>query len=404
MNAPSLKRALNLPLLTLYGLGVTVGAGIYVLIGATAAKAGIFAPVSFLIAAFVVGFTALSYAELSTRYPVSAGEAAYVEAGFARKRLSLIIGLLVMLSGIVSSAAVSIGAAEYVSHFLNMPHSVLLVGIVAIIALLAAWGIFESVFLAGLVTLVEISGLLLVIYVGVSSAESMEIATRSFTPPFEASVWAGILTGSLLAFFAFIGFEDMANVAEEVEKPHTTLPKAILATLAVSTVLYLAVVTVVLLNVPLEQLAGSAAPLTFLFVGKFEILAAPFGIVAILATFNGALIQVIMASRVLYGLSSRGHLPAELSRVNATTRTPVLATAIVAGAALVLALWLPIEELAASTSFIVLIVFFAVNLSLIRIKRRPAGPAGTDKIFTVPLWVPITGAVFSLALALARLL
>jgi APA family basic amino acid/polyamine antiporter len=312
--------------------------------------------------------------------------------------------LLVMLSGIVSSAAVSIGAAEYVSHFLPLSQSILLIGIVAIIALLAIWGIFESVFLAGLVTLIEISGLLLVIYVGVSSAEDMGMTTQMFTPPFEASVWAGILTGSLLAFFAFIGFEDMANVAEEVEKPHTTLPKAILATLVVSTVLYLCVVTVVLLNVPLDQLAGSAAPLTFLFVGKYEILAAPFGIVAILATFNGALIQVIMASRVLYGLSSRGHLPAELSRVNATTRTPVLATAIVAGAALVLALWLPIEELAASTSFIVLIVFFAVNLSLIRIKRRPTGPMEKDKIFIVPIWIPVTGAVFSFALALARLL
>ncbi len=404
MPAPSLKRALNLPLLTLYGLGVTVGAGIYVLIGATAAKAGIFAPVSFLIAAFVVGFTALSYAELSTRYPVSAGEAAYVEAGFSRKRLSLIIGLLVMLSGIVSSAAVSIGAVEYVSHFLPLSRSVLMVGIVAIIALLAIWGIFESVFLAGLVTLIEISGLLLVIYVGLASADDMSLTPQMFSPPFNATIWTGILTGSLLAFFAFIGFEDMANVAEEVDKPHTTLPRAILMTLFVSTVLYLSVVTVVLLNVPLDQLAGSAAPLTFLFVGKYQILAAPFGIIAILATFNGALIQVIMASRVLYGLSSRGHLPAELSRVNATTRTPVLATVIVAGMALVLALWLPIEELAASTSLIVLIVFFAVNLSLIRIKRRPAGSAEAAKIFTVPLWVPIIGALFSVALALARLL
>lgn len=404
MTTPTLKRALNLPLLTLYGLGVTVGAGIYVLVGATAAKAGLYAPVSFLIAAFVVGFTALSYAELSTRYPVSAGEAAYVEAGFSRKRLSLIVGLLVMLSGIVSSAAVSIGAAEYVSHFLPVSRSVLTVGIMAIIALLAMWGILESVFLAGLVTLIEISGLLLVIYVGLASTEDLGLTGQMFTPPLDSVVWTGILSGSLLAFFAFIGFEDMANVAEEVSKPHMTLPRAILATLAVSTVLYLAVVTVVLLNVPLDRLTGSAAPLTFLFSGKYEFLSAPFGIIAILATFNGALIQVIMASRVLYGLSSRGHLPAELSRVNATTRTPVLATAIVAGAALVLALWLPIEELAASTSFIVLIVFFAVNLSLIRIKRRPTAAVDGSRIFTVPIWIPAAGCLFSLALALARLL
>ncbi|MDP7548970.1 MAG: amino acid permease, partial [Alphaproteobacteria bacterium] len=112
-----LKRRLTLPLLTLYGLGVTIGAGIYVLVGATAAKAGVHAPISFLLAAVVVGFTGFSYCELTTRYPVSAGEAAYVREGFNSRMLSLIIGLLVVASGVVSSAAVAIGAAAYLQAF-----------------------------------------------------------------------------------------------------------------------------------------------------------------------------------------------------------------------------------------------------------------------------------------------
>jgi len=404
MEKPTLKRALNLPLLTLYGLGVTVGAGIYVLIGATAAKAGIYAPASFLVAAAVVAFTAFSYAELSTRFPVSAGEAAYVDAGFARKYLTLGVGLMVMLSGIVSTATVCIGAAEYLSSFLDLPSDALIIIVVGIIAALSIWGIFESVLVAGLITLVEIFGLLLVLYVGVGHAPDMVFRLSEVLPPFDQTVWIGILSGGLLAFFAFIGFEDMANVAEEVKQPGKTMPRAIILTLLLSTILYISVVSIVVINVPLDQLTASAAPLSYLFVGPYQFLAGPFGIIAIFATLNGGLIQIIMASRVLYGLASRGHLPAVLSRINATTRTPILATLIIAAVALALALWFPIEELAASTSLIVLIVFSIVNVALIKIKLKKSGKAENSTFFIVPLWVPVLGLLFALGLAMTRIL
>ncbi|USG61426.1 amino acid permease [Sneathiella marina] len=404
MAKPTLRRALSLPLLTLYGLGVTVGAGIYVLIGATAAKAGIYAPVSFLVAAAVVVFTALSYAEFSTRYPLSAGEAAYVDAGFARKHLSLLIGILVMMSGVVSTAVVSIGAAEYASRFLTAPSFVLLICVVAAISGLAIWGIFESVLLAGFITLVEISGLLLVLFVGWTNISMDPGRLPDLIPPFDSSVWAGIASGALLAFFAFIGFEDMANVAEEVKNPRKTLPRAILLTLILSTILYLAVVMVVVANVPLDQLITSAAPLSYLFSGETAFLYAPFGIIAILATLNGGLIQIIMASRVLYGLAAQGHLPSVLSSVNAVTRTPVLATIIVGSVSLGLALWFPIEELAAFTSLMVLVVFFTVNLSLIRVKLTRQTRQAQQDIFVIPLWVPILGAVAAVGLAVTRLI
>jgi basic amino acid/polyamine antiporter, APA family len=404
MAEPTLRRALNLPLLTLYGLGVTVGAGIYVLIGATAAKAGVFAPVSFLVAAIVVAFTALSYAEFSTRYPVSAGEAAFVDAGFSRKYLSLVIGVLVMMSGIVSTAVVSIGAAEYASRFFDAPLYGLLICVFAVIIALAIWGIFESVLLAGLITLVEISGLLLAVFVGMTSPTLDMSQLPDLVPPFTWPVWTGIASGALLAFFAFIGFEDMANVAEEVKSPQKTLPRAILLTLVLSTIMYLAVVTIVILNVPLSQLTTSAAPLSFLFTGQAGFLYAPFGVIAILATLNGGLIQVIMASRVLYGLAARGHLPAFFSSINAVTRTPVLATLVIGLVSLSLALWLPIEELAASTSLLVLVVFFTVNLSLIRVKLRTRSDRLLDNIFVIPLWVPIAGAISAFGLAVTRLI
>jgi len=156
---PSLRRALTLPLLTLYGLGVTVGAGIYVLIGATAADAGPYAWAAFLLAAIVAAFTAFSYAELATRYPVSAGESAYVEAGFGRTDLATAVGALVAASGLVSASAITIGASAYLGGLTAAPAPALIVGIVAAMGLLACWGITQSVTAAAIVTVIEIPGL-----------------------------------------------------------------------------------------------------------------------------------------------------------------------------------------------------------------------------------------------------
>lgn len=260
-----LRRRLTLPLFTLYGLGVTIGAGIYVLVGATAAKAGIFAPVSFLLAAVVVGFTGFSYCELATRFPVSAGEAAYVRAGFNSRPLSLVIGLMVMASGVISAAAVAIGTAAYLKAFVPLPAELLTALVILLVGLVAAWGILESVTVAALLTLLEIGGLLLVVYVGLDSEPGALAKIGSLVPPMEAEAWSGIVAAGLLAFFAFIGFEDMVNVAEEVKEPARTLPWGIILTLLFSTMIYFAVVSVVVLVVPMSTLVGSSAPLALIF-------------------------------------------------------------------------------------------------------------------------------------------
>lgn len=400
-NEYKLRRALNVPLLTLYGLGVTVGAGIYVLVGATAAEAGAFAPVAFVVAAIVVAFTAFSYAELSTRYPVSAGEAAYVDAGFSSALLATVVGLAVVLSGLVSAAAVSLGAASYLHGLIGAPTVALTVVVVALMAVIALWGITQSVTVAAIITVVEVSGLLMVMLWGFGFSEPSGLTVTDILPPLTGPHWAGIGAASLLAFFAFVGFEDMANVAEEVKDPLHTMPRAILWTLVLATVLYIGTTTAVLMAVPLETLSSSAAPLLLVFAAAPAPLQQGVSLIAIVATVNGVLIQMIMASRVLYGLADRGHLPKPLAHVSPKTQTPVVATLVVGATILLLALTFPIDALAERTSQIVLFVFVLVNLALIRIKLA-AAPA--DRHFRVPMIVPMLGVATSLLLLATGLL
>jgi amino acid transporter len=218
-------------------------------------------------------------------------------------------------------------------------------------------------------------------------------------PPFEAGAWSGILAAGLLAFFAFVGFEDIANVAEEVKQPGRTLPRGIILTLIIATLIYFTVVSVVVLVVPMHDLVGSAAPLALIFETAGPGISMLFSVIAIIATVNGALIQVIMASRVLYGLAAQGNLPQVLAKVNGVTHTPLLATALVVAIIFVLAYFLPIGELAEMTSTIVLVVFSFVNLALLRLKWT--GTPATGDVFLVPAWVPVLGLVSCAGLLLA---
>jgi amino acid transporter len=220
-------------------------------------------------------------------------------------------------------------------------------------------------------------------------------------PPLSGPHWAGIGAASLLAFFAFIGFEDMVNVAEEVKDPRHTLPRAIAITLVVATLLYVAVATAVLFAVPVEELAGSQAPLMLVFRDEPPVFQMGFAAVATVATVNGVLIQIVMASRVVYGMADRGQLPAVLARVSPVTHTPSSATMLVVGTIFVLSSFFPIGDLAGGTSQIVLSVFVLVNLSLAALKLRNMAPGDA---FVVPVIVPILGAASSIALLVTPLL
>ena len=195
---PRLKRSLNLPLLVLYGLGTTIGAGIYVLVGAAAGRAGIYAPMAFVAAAIGIAPTAASYGELASRYPVSAGEAAYVNAGFGSRAMSLFTGWLVIVSGVVASAAIAIGCAGYIRTFIDLPISLVVTAVIAAMGLVAAWGIVESVLLAALFTLIEAGGLIVLVYAGFSHDSDLILRVPETFPPIaEMGIWLGIANAGL---------------------------------------------------------------------------------------------------------------------------------------------------------------------------------------------------------------
>ena len=392
----ALRRSIRLIPLALYGVGVTVGAGIYVLTGAVAGVAGAAAPLSFLFAALLIAPTAFSFGELSSRMPFAAGEAAYVLAGLERPWASLTVGLMVVLGGIVSSATVTNGAAGYIAAMLPLPLFAIKIAFVGILTLIAMWGVVQTVAVAILFTLVETSGLILIIIVGLASPGEGATLREMFLPFLDAHGTplfglAGVAAGIMLAFFAFIGFEDMVNMAEETQAPERTMPIAIILTLAITSLLYLATAAVALHTVPPDDLAASDAPLALVFERATGHDAAFFAGVAVIATVNTVLIQMVMAARVIYGLAGKGAVPALLGMVHPKTQTPLLATALVAGVIVALALFFPLEGLARTTSYIVLAVFALVNLSLVMIKLKGAGPAQ----FTVPLAVPVLGTALS---------
>jgi amino acid transporter len=390
----TLKRSLSLPLVTLYGVGTTIGAGIFVLVGKVAGAALIYAPVSFLLAAVLAGFSAFAFAELSARYPQSAGEAVYVYQGLGSRRLALAVGLLVVLAGVVSCATIANGFVGYVKLFIGLPDAVVLVAVVAVLGLIAAWGIAESVMLAALITLLEIGALVVVIWVGRDSLAELPARLPELIPPLSGGVWLGIVSGAVLAFYAFIGFEDMVNVAEEVKDVRRTLPRAIILTLVITTLIYLALTVVAVLALPVQELSASEAPVALIFERASGSSAAVISVIAIVAVLNGALVQVIMASRVL--LSARAWLPEVLARVNPVTHTPIVATVLVTALTLAFALTLPLVTLAQATSFVTLVIFAAINLALWRIKGRGAAPPG---IRVYPRWICLCGFLASLGLA-----
>ena len=394
---PALRRRLGFTLLTLYGLGVTIGAGIYVLIGKVAGEVGVLMPLAFVVAAVLAGVTALSFAELSGRFPRSAGEALYVREGLRSETLSIVVGLSVALVGIVSSAAIAIGAAGYIAEIVPLPQPVLISIVIVALTALAAWGIKESVTVAAVVTVLEIGGLVLVIAVALPAFPDIGDRIAAATPS-GGFVWAGILSATLFAFFAFVGFEDMVNVIEEVRQPERIMPRAIIATLVGTAVIYVLVALAAIAVVPPGELAASDAPLALVFEKASGVSPILLISIASLATLNGIVIQAVMASRVIYGLANQGSIPAFFGRVDARTHTPVIATLMVGAIILALALAVPLGALAEATALIVLAVFTLVNLSLGLIKLRDTTrPAG----FCLPAFWPWLAFAVSLAALIA---
>lgn len=389
-----LRRVLGIPLLVLYGVGTILGAGIYALIGKVAGAAGMGAPLAFLIAGLLAGLTGLSYAELASRYPKAAGAALYVGRGFG-PALARLAGVMVAASGIVSSAVLLEAFSGYLQEFAALPAAAVTGALALMLIALAIWGVRQSVMVAAVITLIEVIGLLYVVYAARGSFAGLGEALPLMVPD-GAPGWLGVSAGAVLAFYAFIGFEDMANMAEEAKAPTRSLPVAIVATLVITGVLYVLVTLASILTLPADALGGTDAPLAAVLseTGSGR-QGRAISLIALIAIINGVLVQIIMASRLLYGMARQGWAPAILGNVWHRTGTPVLATVLAGSAAFLLTLGFPIVPLAQATSLILLLVFAMVNAALIRIKWRK----GDRAAFHIPFWVPVAGVVVTLALA-----
>lgn len=386
----SLRRVLTLWPLIFYGLGVIVGAGIYVAIGAVMRRAGETAPLSFLLAGVTAGLTGLCYAELAGRFPEASGGVAYVRHGFGSDRLAQVTGLALTLAVAVSAASIASGTIQYLTILLKLPVPFLMTLMIGGFTALAMMGVGKSAGLAGAVGVIEIVGLLVAACAGFLAAPDFDVTGMI---PWSAQGWGGTVAGAFIAFFAFIGFETLANMGEEVKDPRRTLPLGILGAVVVSIALYILVVTAVVLSD-----RTTANPLVGLFEGKGV---SVFAIVGAFAVGNGVLVQIMMLARLFYGMASRGQLPVFLAWVHPRAHTPVPATLVAGAIVLAVTLLVPFERLLALSNAITLAVFALVDLALWRL--RLLGPPAADG-FHAPTWVPPLAAVLCIALMASELL
>jgi len=389
-----LRRTLGPVLLVFYGLGIIIGAGVYVVVGDVIKAAGTGAIISFILAGMLAAMTALSYAELSVRYPEAAGAAAYVEEAFKSNILSRLTGLAVAAVTLVTAATIACGTAIYAKTFVPLPDALLAGFTVILFTGIACLGVKDSVRAAAVMTVIELAGLIMVIGFGLSAhGMPAEIIT------FDSIGLNQILAGAFLAFFAFTGFENLANMAEEAKDTRRTIPYAILISLAISTVFYLMIVAVVGAALPSEETAVSSSLLS-VFEHSGKGVSEGFSLIALIAVSNGVLIQILMLSRLFYGMACRSLLPGWLSRTN-SQQVPVNATIVAGLLTLVSTVALPFKSLLYLSTTLTLIIFALVGLSLWRLKL--IAPIH-DLSFKIPLWVPVIAAFGNVCLIFAQFL
>ena len=382
----ALKRRIGPGLLTAYGIGIMVGAGIYVLTGAAAGEAGIWAPMAFLLAALVAVPTALSFSELAARIPEAAGDSSYVEVGLEAHWLAVGVGMVNVVAGTVAAAAVLRGGVGYLTSIIDIPFALAVIGLGVALTAVAIIGVLESLAFAAILTVIEVIGLVLVIWAG-----SVATPVADWGLPLPAPEWNGVAAATLFAVFAFIGFDDMVNMAEEVRAPAHNMPRAILYALGITALLYALVSLAAVRSVPREVLATSERPLALVWEVGTGTSPVFLSAIAVAAALNGVLAQIVMASRVLFGLGRRSPAFALFYRAHPRFGTPVLASALIGVVVIASALTLPVAVLAEVTTLALLIVFAIVNAALIGLKRRQP-----DVGFSVGAWVPWAGVILSL--------
>lgn len=403
---PRLVRAMGFWMLTAYGVGDILGAGLYALVGEIAGIAGSLSWLSFLLAGVVAGLTGLSYAELGSRFPYSSGESYFMQQALGQPRMSFVTGWLVFCSGLVSMATIARAFAGYAGHlFPSGSQSLLISLLVLILALVAFVGIRISSSANAVCTVIESTGLVLVagaasvwLFLGNTAAEEITAVTTTLTNSSGRGSGPGytqVLQGAALAFFAFVGFEDMVNVAEEVRDPKRTMPRALLTSVAVAVVVYVVVVFSATRVVLPAALSESDAPLLTVMETAWPTFPLTlFSIIALFAVANTGLANFVTSSRLIFGMSEQKLLPRWLGHIHPKTRSPDAAIAVCFVVGLSLAVWGSLSQLAGATSFLILIIFALMNLSLILIRRHSPNEHG----FRAPTVTPYVALACCVAL------
>ncbi|MGH2941350.1 MAG: APC family permease, partial [Solirubrobacteraceae bacterium] len=382
-----LKRAITPGLLLFFIVGDILGGGIYARVGQVAGETGGAIWVAFVVALVMAAFTAGSYAELVGKYPRAGGAGLYVHRAFGRPFVSFIVAFAVVASGIASASALARAfGGDYLSAFVDVPVVLTALALLMLIAAVNLRGIEESVKINVVFTLVEIGGLLLIVIVaGVALAGGDAEPGRAFEFKEGGSMLGLALAGAAIAFYALIGFEDSVNVAEETQDPARTYPKALFAALAIAGTLYLLVTIGASMVVPTGDLAASSgALLEVIRQGPLDIPEKLFAGIGLLALSNGALINMIMASRLLYGMAQEGVVPGPFAAVLAGRRTPWFAILFTSSIAAVLVATGDLGSLADTTVALLVIVFGIVNVCVLVLRRERVD----HEHFVVPTFVP----------------
>ncbi|MBC8351231.1 MAG: amino acid permease [Planctomycetes bacterium] len=393
-----LKRSLGLVECTLMGVGVMLGAGIYALVGQAASLAGNTVWVSFLVASVVASFTGLSYAELSSFIPKAGGEYYYVNRAFGRLVAFLVTWLL--LVGIaVCSAAVALGFAGYLNALIGTDEIWTASFLVMATAALLIYGIKQSAWVAGFCTVLELLGLGIIIAIGLPKLGAIDC----FEPAISGS--SGTFAAAALVFFAYIGFEEIVQLAEETRDPEKNIPRSVLLSIAITTVLYVIVALCAISGLGWEKLGTSASPLADVAAvalghQAFLLLA----VIALFSTGNTVLILLMSAARLLYGMAEDGALPQALARIHKSRQSPYVATSAVAIIAIAMIASLRnIAVVANLSNFSLLVTFVIINSAVIVLRFREPQAARPFKIpgnvGSLPL-VPVLGVVSSLFMLL----
>lgn len=357
-----LRRVLGFWQLTASGVGIIVGAGIYVLIGPATQEAGAAVWLSFTLAAVLCALTALSYCELAAMFPSASAEYEFARQAFPRWT-AFLVGWSMIAGLTVAAAAVALGFARYLQQFADVPTSAGAIIILALVAAIALTGISSSMRLTLVLTAVQVGGLLFVIAIGLPHTGQENLL--------DSNGLSGVLGGAALVFFAFIGFDEVITLSEETRDPTRTVPRALLAGLAISTVLYALVAIVAVSVLGADALGGSPRPLADVIAHVTHGPAADFvAAIALASTANTSLLSLTAASRLTYGMASSSALPARLGYVSARTGSPVIAVILSALVASGFALTGSVASVASVTDFAVYLVFLAVNAAVIVLRFK----------------------------------